>query len=256
MNNLQVLEYKNERILLTAQLAEGYEATEKMISNNFNRNKERFVEGKHYYELKGEELKAFKKAYPLLEDNLKYAPILYLWTEKGTLRHAKILDTDKAWEVYEKLEETYFRVQNNQPKLPKNYKEALQHLVIQVEENEKLQIQVNKLKPHADYTQRILQNKGLVNISQIAKDYGMSGRQLNKILHKLGVQYKQSEQWLLYKTYQDKGYVHSETIRIPRTDGTAFVKMRTKWTQKGRFFLYDLLKQNGYLPVIELHYFD
>lgn len=110
---------------------------------------------------------------------------------------------------------------------------------------------IGELRPKADYTDRILKNKGLVTITQIAKDYGMSGQAMNSILHDLGVQYKQSGQWLLYRDHQGKGYTHSETVEIIRKDGTPDIKMNTKWTQKGRLFLYDLLKENGVLPVIE-----
>lgn len=110
---------------------------------------------------------------------------------------------------------------------------------------------IGELKPKADYTDLILKNKGLVTITQIAKDYGMSGQAMNKLLHDLGVQYKQSGQWLLYREQHGKGYTHSETVEITRKDGTPDVKMNTKWTQKGRLFLYELLKENGVLPVIE-----
>lgn len=111
--------------------------------------------------------------------------------------------------------------------------------------------QIAELKPKADYTDRILQNKKLVTITQISKDYGMSGKALNDKLHQLGVQYKQSGQWLLYARYHNRGYTHSETIDITRSNGLDDTVMNTKWTQKGRLFLYDLLKKNGILPVIE-----
>lgn len=111
--------------------------------------------------------------------------------------------------------------------------------------------QNNELKPKADYTDTILKNKGLVNIGQISKDYGMSAQKMNDLLHESKVQYKQGNQWLLYAKHQDKGYTHSDTISIKRSDGTPDVTMRTKWTQKGRLFIYDLLKQKGILPVIE-----
>ena len=110
---------------------------------------------------------------------------------------------------------------------------------------------IGELKPRADYTDKILSNKGLVTITQIAKDYGMSGRKMNKILEDLHVQYKQSGQWLLYAEYHDKGYTHSKTIDITRKDGTPDVTMETKWTQKGRLFVYELLKGEGILPIIE-----
>lgn len=110
---------------------------------------------------------------------------------------------------------------------------------------------IKDLKPKADYTEMILKNKGLVTVNQIAKDYGMSARELNKLLHNLKIQYKQGNQWLLYSNYHDSGYVHSETIQITRSDGRSDVAMNTKWTQKGRLFIYNFLKREGILPVIE-----
>ena len=118
-------------------------------------------------------------------------------------------------------------------------------------ENAKKDQIIGELKPKADYTDRILKNTGLVSITQIAKDYGMSGQAMNGLLHELGIQYKQGSQWLLYAKYHDKGYTHSKTIDIKRSDGTPDVKMNTKWTQKGRLFLYNKLKEKDVLPVIE-----
>lgn len=117
--------------------------------------------------------------------------------------------------------------------------------------NEQQRQIIGELKPKADYTDTILKNKGLVTITQIAKDYGMSGQAMNKILHDLKIQYYQSKQWLLYRDYHGKGYTHSETINITRSDGRPDISMTTKWTQKGRLFLYDTLKANGILPIIE-----
>lgn len=110
---------------------------------------------------------------------------------------------------------------------------------------------IGELKPKADYTDRILQSKSLVTITQIAKDYGMSGAAMNEKLHELGVIYKLGGQWLLYSRYQAKGYTHSETVNITHKDGSGNVRMNTKWTQKGRLFLYGFLKKHGILPVIE-----
>lgn len=130
----------------------------------------------------------------------------------------------------------------------KNEKEERERL--EVENTQQKQI-IGELKPKADYTDLILKNKGLVTITQIAKDYGLSGQALNDKLHELKVQYKVGEQWLLYSKYHSKGYTHSETIPITHSDGRADVKMNTKWTQKGRLFIYNLLKANGILPMIE-----
>lgn len=118
--------------------------------------------------------------------------------------------------------------------------------------NNKQQQIIGELKPKADYTDLILRNKGLVTITQIAKDYGMSGKAMNKKLHELGIQFKQNGQWLLYSDYQSKGYTHSETIDIVKADGTPDIKMNTKWTQKGRLMIYKKLKFIGILPIIEL----
>lgn len=110
---------------------------------------------------------------------------------------------------------------------------------------------IGELKPKADYYDEILKNPGLVTITQIAKDYGMSGKKMNRILHELGIQYKQSEQWLLYSDYHCLGYTQSEVTDIIRSDGTPDVKLLTKWTMKGRIFLYNKLKEKGIIPVIE-----
>lgn len=121
------------------------------------------------------------------------------------------------------------------------------------ERKEKLMLaqQVTELKPKADYTDLILSNKTLVTITFIAKDYGMSGLAMNKLLHDLGVQYSQSGVWLLYAKHQTKGWTQSETTEVVKKDGSKKLVMNTKWTQKGRLGLYDLLKGNGYLPLIE-----
>lgn len=155
--------------------------------------------------------------------------------------------------------EDHIRNQQQQtPALPQNYKEALQHLLIQVERNEQLELEnqqkqqiIGELKPKADYTDTILKSKKLLTITQIAKDYGMSAQAMNKKLAELNVQYYKSGQWLLYSNYHAKGYTHSETASFTRTDGRPDTNMYTKWTQKGRLFIYDLLKKHGILPTVE-----
>lgn len=98
--------------------------------------------------------------------------------------------------------------------------------------------QVQELKPKATYYDLVLQNKSLLSVSKIAKDYGMSARALNKLLHELGVQYKQGDIWLLYAKHQDKGYTQTSTYALDEKHS----KVTTKWTQKGRLFIYELLK--------------
>jgi Prophage antirepressor len=111
--------------------------------------------------------------------------------------------------------------------------------------------QVKEFQPKVSYYDKVLSNDALMTISLIAKDYGMSGAGMNKLLHELGVQYRQGGTWLLYAKYQRTGWTHSETKMVPRKDGTEKAVLNTKWTQKGRLGLYELLKANGYLPLIE-----
>ena len=143
MQDLQVVEVRGIRVLTSAQIAECYKTTRDCIKQNFKENKGRFVEGKHYIALVGEELKKFKNEvgkYDLVRDEtqnevrnyhpvenkakyqfdtrFKYAKSLYLWTEKGALLHAKSLNTDKAWEVYDYLVDFYFRAKDEQKAVP------------------------------------------------------------------------------------------------------------------------------------------
>ncbi|WP_273711522.1 phage antirepressor [Leuconostoc mesenteroides] len=136
-------------------------------------------------------------------------------------------------------------------RLATELKEERQAKLVLKQQNSVLLQQNNELKPKADYTDLILSNKTLVTITFIAKDYGMSGSAMNKLLHDLGVQYNQSGVWLLYAKHQTKGWTQSETTEVVKKDGSKKLVMNTKWTQKGRLGLYELLKDNGYLPLIE-----
>ncbi|WP_208422143.1 phage antirepressor [Latilactobacillus fragifolii] len=111
--------------------------------------------------------------------------------------------------------------------------------------------QVNELKPKASYYDKVLSNNALVTTTAIAKDYGMSAREMNGLLHRLKVQFKQGSTWFLYAKYQRNGWTQSETRMVRRKDGTEKAVLNTKWTQKGRLGLYELLKLNGVLPTIE-----
>ena len=113
----RTIEVNGIRVLLTRQLAEAYGTERQIISNNYTRNKKRYVEGKHVIILSGDYLKEFKASHQI-DDNLKYAHTLYLWTEKGALLHAKSLNTDKAWEVYDYLVDFYFRAKEEPKPVP------------------------------------------------------------------------------------------------------------------------------------------
>lgn len=111
MQNLQVIEIEGKRVLTTKQIAEAYGTEPRTIQYNFRYNKKRYVQGKHYIEIVGDELRELKTRSEI-QSSLKYAKSLYLWTEKGALLHAKSLNTDKAWEVYDWLVDFYFRARD------------------------------------------------------------------------------------------------------------------------------------------------
>ena len=121
---------------------------------------------------------------------------------------------------------------------------------LEVQNSQKTQI-IGELKPKADYLDNILQNNSTMTVTTIAKDYGMSAETFNKKLHELKIQFKQSGQWFLYSQYQSCGYTHSKTTKYMRNDGTEGIKLNTEWTQKGRVFLYNTLREQGILPLIE-----
>lgn len=107
--------------------------------------------------------------------------------------------------------------------------------------------EIEELGKRATYVDYVLQCKGLLDITQIAQDYGMSGRAMNALLHERKIQYRDNRQWILYAAYKDKGYVHSATLSLDNGKSV----MRTQWTQAGRLFIYERLKADGIIPVME-----
>nr|DAJ28541.1 MAG TPA: antirepressor protein [Caudoviricetes sp.] len=145
-----------------------------------------------------------------------------------------------------------------QKSLPGTFAEALRAYADEVEKNEKLvgelkvkNVLIAEYEPKVTYYDQILASVDTITITQIAKDYGMSAQELNKLLHEQGIQYKQNKQWILYQKYAKLGYTKSKTVPITYKNGEQGVALNTQWTQKGRLFLYELLKSHGYLPLIE-----
>jgi len=144
LNNLIPVEFNKQRIMTTKQLAEAYGTKEENIKTNFNRNLERFIKGKHYYQLIGDELQEFKRVVTDCNDpSIKFASVLNLWTDRGAARHAKILQTDEAWEIYELLEENYFNPRQNKPS-------CIEDVLIQsLQEMKDMKLQVQEAKQQA-----------------------------------------------------------------------------------------------------------
>ena len=119
------------------------------------------------------------------------------------------------------------------------------------EENIQLALENQELKNDKNYLDLIMRSKALLTVSQIAQDYGMSGKAMNKQLAQMGIQYSINGQWILYAKYKDCGYVSSKSIDIVRANGMPDVVLHTEWTQAGRKFLYEELKKVGIIPMLE-----
>lgn len=122
-----------------------------------------------------------------------------------------------------------------------------------LEEQNQVQAQlIAEYEPKISYLDTILESKGLLATTQIAADYGMSPQQLNKLLHEEKVQHKVGGQWILYTAHMNNGYTKSQTIQITRSDGRPDTKMNTKWTQKGRLFIHEILENRGISALMDI----
>ena len=183
----------------------------------------------------------------LPEYQLDKREVLYVATKWNDETRAKLI---LRWEELERAQ------QKINPRL--EFAEALRAYADEVEKNEKLKgeievknVLIAEYEPKVTYYDQILASTDTITVTQIAKDYGMTAQELNKLLHENKIQFKQSGQWILYKEYAKLGYTKSHTTPITYKDGRQGDQLHTRWTQKGRLFLYELLKQKGHLPLIE-----
>ena len=158
--------------------------------------------------------------------------------EKGKQARQYFIQLEKDWNSPEKV-------------MARALKIADKKIMLLQDENAQQKQIIAELNPKASYYDVVLQTKDAISTSQIAKDYGKSAKWLNDLLHTLSVQFKQGGVWLLYDKYADKGYTRSKTHTYSGDDGLQHSKMHTYWTQKGRLFIYELLKSHGILPLVE-----
>lgn len=167
-------------------------------------------------------------------------------SEKGRQYRQYFLDLEKAWNTPEQIMARALRFAQQSMD---NLKEHCQFLGVQVVEQQKV---IEELQPKASYYDMILQCKDLIATTVIAKDYGMSAKKFNVMLHDMGIQFKQGDTWVLYAKYQGNGYLKAKTCNYADTEGVQHSREHSYWTQKGRLFLYDFLKQQGVLPVVDM----
>ena len=132
------------------------------------------------------------------------------------------------------------------------YKEERQRRLLLESENAVQKQQLLEMKPKVSYYDVVINSPNLISITEIAKDYGWSAKHMNGYLHSKGIQYKQGDRiWILYQKYAEQGLTSTKTHAYLTGDGNTHTKVHTYWTQKGRLFVYDLLKKDGILPLIE-----
>jgi len=169
-------------------------------------------------------------------------------TPEGKVVRQYLIDLEKAWNTPEQV---FARALKMADQTISSLKDRCKFLGGQVVEQQKV---IEQLEPKASYYDLILQCKDLIATTVIAKDYGMSAKKFNSMLHDMGIQYKQGDIWVLYSKYQGQGYLKAKTHNYADGNGVQHSKEHAYWTQKGRLFLYDLLKQEGILPLIESEY--
>lgn len=211
MNELTPIKFNEEVVITTKTLAEVYECDTNNIKKNFNINKDKFKEGKHYYKVEGEELNNLR----VTNSNLQISPktrTLYLWTKRGASRHCKMLGTDKAWEMFDTLEENYFN--HKSPQLTR--KEELQLQILNgngieqigaLKEYEQvitkpLKEKIEEDKPKVDVYERFINSEFTYTATALKGIFGFSSAvAMNKKLHELKLIYKpgHSKKWTAYK---------------------------------------------------------
>lgn len=167
-------------------------------------------------------------------------------SEVGRKFRQYFIKVEEAWNSPEAVMARALQFANNHLSLVK--KQNLELLETVAVQNQ----QIAEMKPKASYYDVVLNCKDLVAISVIAKDYGWTANHMNQYLHEKGIQFKQGKKiWLLYKEYAEMGLTSTKTHTYSGSDGSTHSRSHTYWTQKGRLFIYDLLKKDGILPIME-----
>lgn len=169
-------------------------------------------------------------------------------TPEGKAVRQYLIDLEKAWNTPEQV---FPRALKMADQTISSLKDRCKFLGGQVVEQQKV---IEELQSKASYYDMILQCKDLIATTVIAKDYGMSAKKFNMMLHNIGIQFKQGDTWVLYSKYQGNGYLKVKTHNYADVKGMQHSKEHSYWTQKGRLFLYDRLKSEGILPLIEKEY--
>ena len=252
MNDLIKIEYKNDNPTVLAR--DFHEALDvgtpynkwfpRMCEYGFTEGTDFLTVDKNVRRADGAEMPQIQRDHQITLSMAKELCMLQR-SEKGKQFRQYFISIEEAWNKPEALMARALQMANR--KL-----DQLMQVNVELTDTVAVQSQqIAELQPKASYYDVVLNCKDLISTSVIAKDYGKSAIWLNQYLHNRGVQYKQGDIWLLYQKHAQKGLTNTKTQSYLGSDGKTHTKAHTYWTQKGRLFIYDLLKADGTVPLIE-----
>jgi phage antirepressor YoqD-like protein len=248
--DLPVLIYRDKRVITTALLAQLYGTEEANIRKNYHENAARFIEGEHFFKLEGAELKAFKN---IVTDS-NYVPErtarLMLWTDRGASRHSKILDTEQAWAVFDKLEDAYFNPREHASDHIKTLSDpsALRALLLTYSERViELEETVKVIQPKADALERLSCAEGSLCVTDAAKALKQPPRRFFANLSARKWLYRRAgcSHWLGYQDKVQAGYLEHKVETVTRPDGSEKVVEQVRVTPKGLAKLAQIFGSEG-----------
>lgn len=253
MSDLIPVEYRAERVLTTEQLAQAYECGTDNIKRNFSNNKEHFEEGKHFFKLEGDELKDLRGKNIHLQISPK-TRCLYLWTRRGASRHSKMLGTDRAWEMFDALEENYF---NPRPKALTPAEQMAQGLLAAQKLLAEKDKRIEEMRPKEIFADAVSVSKTDILIGDLAKlikqnGYDIGQKRLFSWLREKGYLIKRKGlDWNMptQKAMEMKLFRVKETV-VTHSDGHTTVSKTPKVTGKGQVYFVNKFL-NGSKAVLE-----
>lgn len=240
---------ENNEVFMTRNqigTALGYSNPQRAMSDIHSRNKERLDEFSVVRTVRSTDGKSYNTT---------------LYNEKGIYEIMRKSNQPKADEFYDFVYDVIEGLRKGELQIkatPQTYVEALRALADAEEEKEKLSHEVvglnhtiGLMQPKIKYLDTILTSADALNVTQIAKDYGLSGRKLNELLNEERIQYKTGGQWVLYQNHAGEGYTKTHTHSYDKTDGSTGTNLQTKWTQKGRLLIHNILTSKGYVAEMD-----
>lgn len=246
MNELIKVTYDNDRPVVSARELHDFLEVETPFNKWFPRMCEYgFTEGQDFWTFLSESTGGRPAQEAALTIDMAKEICMIQRSEKGKQARQYFIQLEKDWNSPEKVMARALDIAHRELNTLKAANVEL------LAENEAQRQVIADFEPVRQYVDTILNSKGSLATSQIAADYGISARALNRILHEAGIQHKVNSQWILYREHMGKGWTDSRTIQFIHSDGRPDAKMMTYWTQKGRMMIHDLLARRGIVPVMD-----